>query len=113
MVRAWAVFLARRTRAVSPITRARCWTGRRRQSRKAAWTSSMMRSASFGVVSAKVSSTSPVVGLTDRMLMDVSCCSSYGADERPELFGQPHVFPVVDGKGHHLRVGLPDGIHAN
>src|SRR2546427_7798006 len=110
MVRAWASFFARSTRAAAPIPCARCFTGRRRQSRKARWTSSRMRSTSFGVVSAKVSSTSPVVGLTDRMLMDVSCCWSDGAHEGAELLRQPHVLSVVDGTGDHGRDGLPEGI---
>src|SRR5438093_1370086 len=105
MVRAYAAFFARSTRAVSPIARARCVIGRRRQSRKARWTSSRMRAVSFGVASAKVSSTSPVVGLTDRMLMDASCCSSDRAHESPQLLGQPHVLAVVHGTGDHRRHG--------
>src|SRR5438093_1327831 len=100
----------RGTRAASPIARARSLIGRRRQSRKARCTSSSRRSVSFGVVSAKVSSTSPVVGLTDRMLMDASCGASDGAHESPQLLGEPHVLAVVDGTGDHRRDGLPEGI---
>src|SRR5207237_8885966 len=110
MVRAYAAFFARSTRAASPIARARSLIGRRRQSRKARCTSSSRRSVSFGVVSAKVSSTSPVVGLTDRMLMDASCGASDGAHESPQLLGEPHVLAVVDGTGDHRRDGLPEGI---